>query len=80
MLAGGEVVLDRERDVALDPFAGEVGVGDRRGTEEELLREVQQIRIVLLLLLPPRIEVSAGDDPIGKPLVKERELSVVVGD
>ena len=78
-----EGVAQRQGDVALHPGVGEVG-GDRLGDslvggQQILLGEGEQVRRLVALLLPPGVEVRAGDDRGGDPFVVEAE-QLLVGD
>ena len=59
---GVEGVFEGKGEVALDPFGGEVGAGRGGFAEQEFLGEIEQVGVLVPFLLPPRVEVAAGDD------------------
>ena len=80
--AGLELVGQRERQLALRPLRREV-VGAHRLralTDQQLLGEGQQVRVLAPGLLPPGVEVRPGDHLGRDPLVVELEERLVVGE
>ena len=69
--AGCEGVFDGEAEVALDPLGGIVPFGRLRFAQEELPREVEEAGGLPPRLLPPRVEMAAGDDVGRDPLLVE---------
>ncbi len=77
-----ELVRHPELQRPLPPRVRIVGLGDRlrRLPDQHLPLEVQELRLLVPLPLPPRVEVGAGDDVFGHPTVVEVEQRVVVDD
>jgi hypothetical protein len=78
--AGGELVGERQGDLALRPRLGERGGVDGVGVDELCEREGEQVGVVPLRGLPPGVEVAGADDVGGDPLVVEGEQVVLGGD
>ncbi len=77
-----ELVRHPELQRTLPPGVRIVRLGDRLGRlpDEHLALEVQEVRLLVPLVLPPGVEVGSGDDVFRDPLVVEVEQRLVVDD
>ena len=73
-----EDVLQAEREIALHPGVGVTG-GVVPAGQQQLAGEVEQVRTVAALALPPGVEVVRAVDVVGQAVVVEVEQGLVAG-